>query len=379
MKLLSSIAISVAASAAIAAGVARYVEANAAVPSFWQRNPIAILWLAAGGPVVFALIVFAIAAFVLVTAGMLDDIGKGRARLVSDGRNGGPTAPDWVAVFAGTAFEPIADQLTADELRVAPLSLLRVLRIEVWRVYAKQLVSVEILVVAASAGVALVRPAWLSTPAPAVSSSWQLAAAMLLLAAVAAAWLLLDEAIGRMTRAITHATAAWPRPASIPEATFLLPPQRGTVEAAPRNDSLLAAVERLLDAMAGRPDPALRLASELALARAELRPLLERIDDRLQTPPAPQMIEGPREAVISEQALGDLTGALSEVARAVEKLSAESVAGRWDELEAAMRGIGATLDGIVEAMRAQPPRTAAPHTVTDKLEQLLEEISDRPV
>ena len=63
-----------------------------------------------------------------------------------------------------------------------------------------------------------------------------------------------------------------------------------------------------------------------------------------------------------EQTLVHLTGALSEVARAVDKLSVQTVAGRWEELEAAVRAIGATLDSVMEAIQAQPLRPAGPLT-----------------
>jgi hypothetical protein len=375
VKLLTSIAISIAASAAIATGVTRYVAMNAAAPAFWQHDPVAILWLAAGGPVVIGLVVFALAAFFLVTIGMLRDLFLARARLEWHDADGSATQPDWVVVFEGTALAPIADQLVSDEFRVAPLSLLRVLRIEVWRVYAKRLVCMEILAIAASAGLALIRPAWLSAPSAAAGSGWELAAALLLLAAVAAAWLVMDEAIGRMGGAITRGSAAWPRPVATVESAAVLPPHRVWPDPSQsRIEHLLAAVERLIDALAARPDPGARIAGELALARTELRPLLERLDERLRAPPAPQI---EHDESIWPQALASITGALSDLARAMEKLSIEAVAGRWDELEAAVRTMGTSLDTITTAMQTQPPRDPGPRSVTDKLEELLEEISDR--
>jgi hypothetical protein len=73
-----------------------------------------------------------------------------------------------------------------------------------------------------------------------------------------------------------------------------------------------------------------------------------------------------------------LTEALSGVASAMEKLAAAGTpAGRWDEVDAAIRAMAANLEGITAALQAQPPRPAGPRTVTDRLEALLEEISSR--
>jgi hypothetical protein len=263
VRLISSIAISVAAGAAIAAGAARYVAANAAAPAFWQHDPVALLWLAAGGPVMIGLAAFALAAFILVTAGVLRDIATARARLEWDGADGHFPHPatepapqlDWAAIFAGTAFAPIADQLLAAEFRAAPLSLLRVLRVEVWRVYAKRLVGIEILAIAACAGLVLVRPAWLSPPSVAAGAGWEAAAALLLLAAVAAAWLLLDEAIGWMGSAITRSSAAWPRSVSLVEAPAAAPYRVLSDGTQNRIEQLVGAFEQLVDLLAARPDP----------------------------------------------------------------------------------------------------------------------------
>jgi hypothetical protein len=370
VRLLSAIAISIAVSATVAAGVMRYVASHTVAPAFWQHDPDALLWLAVGGPAVIGLIAFMASAFLFVTGGILRDIAIARVRLEGDGAEVASGQPDWGAVFDGTAFAPIADQLAVEEFRAAPLSLLRVVRIEAWRVYGKRVVGIEILALAGGAALALIAPAWLAPPSAAAGAGWEVSAALLLLTAVAGAWLLVDQAIGRMSGAIIRSAATWP-----PSVVASASPAAGPDPSLGRIGPLLGTLERLIAALSTQADPSEGVAKELALARAELRPLLERIDERLAASPTP---EGAQDGPVASRALAGLTEALSDVARAMESLSsAGSAAGRWDELEATMRAMGASLDAITAALQAQPPRPAGPRTVTDRLEELLEEISSR--
>jgi hypothetical protein len=104
--------------------------------------------------------------------------------------------------------------------------------------------------------------------------------------------------------------------------------------------------------------------------------VLERVDERLRAPPAAPAQRDDGDPSIWPRALAGITDALADLARAMEKLSLEAAAARWDELEGAVRTMGASLDGIAAALQAQPPRPPGPRTVTDRLEALLEEISE---
>ena len=130
------------------------------------------------------------------------------------------------------------------------------------------------------------------------------------------------------------------------------------------------------DQPAARLHPAARVADELARSRSELSAVLERLDERLHALPVAQTEEDEHDPSIWPQALADITGALANLARALDRLSLEGAAARWDELEGAVRTMGVGLESITEALQAQPPRPPGPRTVTDRLEALLEEISD---
>jgi hypothetical protein len=331
-------------------------------------------------------VVFAVCAFLIVTVGALFDIGRARRRL-RDGSAGLP--PDWQSVFARTMFTPIAPLLLGEELSAAPLSLLRLLRIEVWRIYAKHLVCVEILAVAMSAGVALISPAWRSLPSPPASAGWLLAGALLLVACVAAAWLLLDEAIGRMSGAITSASGVLAPRGAVPGLTrqTVLPPQRVAVEPARDNGGLmgdllgelLRAFERLSSALLAGSSRS-ETAGELTRNNAALMQVLERLEARLATPVAP-VAAPPREPEPAQDpallaAVAARTDALRELARSVERLASEAIPPGWGELEGTVRGIGDTLASLVEALHAQPAPTG-PRTLTDELNALLDEFPER--
>jgi hypothetical protein len=349
VKLLITIAISLAASAVSAAAMIRYVAAHAAAGAFWQHDPVAALWLAVGGPATVAVAAFAAASFACVTIGAAIDLGRARTRIGRDQPGGDGSAPNGIAIFAGTAFARIGRACDADKPGAAPLSLLRALRHEIWRVYAKRLAAVEILALAAGAGTMLARPAWIAAPTAADGGAGLLAAALLALVAIAASWLLLDESIMRLSAAMSAASGAR-------RAQGMLDPLPG------RHEELLGAIDRLVRALALRPDPSPRIAEQLAT-------LLERLDRTLLPAEAPSAQPAP----FPTEAVADLTGALAAVARAMHGLSAENGADRWTELEATVQAMSATLDAVAEAVRVE---VARPRTVTDELEDLLDEISD---
>lgn len=364
MKLLTAIAISIAVGAASAAAMTRYVAAHAASVAFWQHDPVAALWLALGGPAPLAVVMFACTSFVCVTLGAAIDLGSARARLERAGLDRNP-APNRSAIFTGTAFATIGDQLVADDFHVAPLWLLRALRTEIWRVYARRLAAVELLAIATGAGLVLLWPGWISTPA--IAGAGPLATALLVLAAIAALWLVLDGSIARLSAAMTAASAAWLPVGTQPEPS---PHPLWHDQSLARHEELLAMVDRLVCTLAATPEPSLRMAEELTLARSEMRALIERADRTL--PPAEP---AERAVPFPEEAVANLTAALSDVARAVRKLSAENAAERWEALETAVRAMSATLDGVAESVRLKA-KVARPRTITDEIDDLLDELAD---
>lgn len=309
--LIASILASLAASLAGAGVLAMRLLRHDAAPDRLDR-----LAAMAGGPFAVALALYAVLALALVTAGSFRDLRRARLRM----HRAVAEAPalDWPSVFAGTAFAPLAVQLVSDELRLAPLSLLRVLRAEFWRTYTLRLAAAEAVLLLLAAALVAASPVWAVLTPAAPDGVTAGAVALVLAAAVVSAWLVLDHEFGQIAMEITHAGGWWPR--ATPAET-----------AAPA--AAVGAADRI----------------------AELRPILLRI-----------------EAALSRSQSDGVVAALGAVAAALDRLAA-APAPRRDEIQETLRSMGATLTAVAEAVQAMDRR---PRSVTDELDDLLNEISD---
>jgi hypothetical protein len=256
VKVLPVIGTSLGCSAVITAAFARYIEPHAASPAFWQHDPIGFAWKATGGMGGFFVALFATFAFILLTAGARLDLAAIRRRLDDSADHERMPESEWHGLFAGTSFEAIAGQLTFYELGVAPLSLLRVLRAEIWRVYAKRLLATQTVtvllfvidLVIIDFGVArvlepLAPPFVLGVP-------FQAFLAIVSLILLAGTWLLMDDGIGKLAMAVTRLSSArdWRMESAGPRAIAI----PGAVNSLRSIDPLLASLDRLVEELTGR-------------------------------------------------------------------------------------------------------------------------------
>lgn len=423
MRLLVSIGTSLICGTAVAAVLYRYIQEYAATAAFWQTDPVAAAWSAYGGAGGILVLCYLAFAFVLVTSYAYLDLATARARL-DDAAVTPAELPErqWRHAFANTDFASFAAQLTPYELAAAPLSLLRLLRTELWRVYAKRLLCVSILAVALAGAVAVVGIAPVpALPPPAATARWQEAAVVLALVAATAAWLAMDNAVGRLARMMTQASAEWTDTQSVtaerPDPWLGMAP----LSAGASTGDLVAAVERLVAALAQRPPGAAdpnagaaaatdRLNAVLSEAAHEQRQAIERLGEQL----AEQGSAVTQHAETAQSAHDDtvaLAAAMAQLAAAVDKLAdpvlqrmqflgatdrrllavlerQETVVGsinaRWNQLAAALHAMSAGLGSVAQA--AASAETAAdahlvpapsPTELGDELQELLDDISTK--
>ncbi len=420
MRLLVSIGASVLCAAAIAAVLYGYVVEHAAAPAFWQSDPIATAWVAfagAGGILVLCYLVFA---FALVTSFAYLDLATAYGR-IARAEAAGIEAPErhWQEAFANSDFAAMAAQLTPYELAAAPLSLLRLLRTEMWRVYGKRLLCAVIIAFALGGAVAALGLA----PVPALSvppavGRWQGLAAAIAVVIFVAAWLAMDNAVGRLARTMTRASAEWTDAA--PLSTERLDGRPGVAArlAGATPDDLIAAVERLVAALALRPPGTPESNAGTTAAVERLNVVLQETGreqcqaiERLGEQVAAQGVAMSQQAEAARSDQGDasaLSAAMAALAVAVDKLAdpvlrrmqllgatdrrllavlerQEHVVGaintRWNQLAAALHAMSAGLGSVAQAAvadRTGDTRVAPasdPAELNDELQELLDEIS----
>jgi hypothetical protein len=429
MRLLVSIGTSVICGTAVAAVLYRYVMENAAAPAFWGSDPFAALWTGFGGAGGILVLAYALFAFALITCYAWLDLGAARTRLTRADTDG-TEAPEllWRAAFADTDFKAIAGQLTPYELGAAPLSLLRLLRTEIWRIYLKRVLCAATVAIALGAAVVALAPllpglaALPPQPLSAAAEHWRILAAFVVLVGATATWLAMDGAIGRLAMTMTRLSAAWAD--AVPLAAEPLAPlaREGTGALAlspPSLEPLAAALDRLVAELAAQaPAAAETSAATVAQAidalklvmddaAAAQRAMIEQLADGLaaQSEELVRRVEAARPAEVD---IAALSAAMSELATAVDKLAdpvlrrmqllgatdrrllsvlrrqentVGSVTTRWAELVGALQAMSAGLDSFAQVAARHEDAdthlmaTSAPPDLTDELQELLDEIS----
>jgi hypothetical protein len=414
MRLVVSIGTSLICGTAVAAVMDRFVAAHAAAPAFWQGDPVAAAWVAFGGAGGIAVLCYVAFAFIMVMTHAFLDLVTARARLTgADAADG--TAPDqrWRDAFAHTDFASMAAQLTPYELAAAPLTLLRLLRAELWRVYATRLLYALAVAIALGGAVAVIEPAPLrALSLPVTAVRWQEAAVVLALVVALATWLAMDHAVGRLARTMTLASAEWtdavPVAAERVDRRLGLAPPPRPGGAAP--DDLVAAVERLVAVLAANPPGAAEAAAAAAMERLDImlreaaaaeRQTLERLAEEV----AAQGAAIARHAEVTQASDGDaatLAAAMSQLAAAVERLSEpvlhsmqllgatdrrllavlerqEAVVGsinaRWGRLAGALHAMSAGLGNVAQAATAEIAPAQDANELTEELQGLLDDIA----
>lgn len=422
MRLLISIATSLICGTALAAVFYRYVAEHAAAPGFWQTDAFATLWAAFGGAGGLMVLGYALFAFAIVTSYAYLDLNLARTRLlrrISDTDQ----APErqWRAAFADTDFKALAEQITPYELGGAPLSLLRLLRGELWRIYLRRMIGVTAIAVALLAAVVALAPGALEAPLSAQEMHWRLVALVLAAAAAAAVWIAMDHAIGHLAMTITRIAANWTD--AVPPAepagerrgaiTLALPPP----PVAPTSDDLIAVLDRLAKALSPRGRPAgsdgdgaiVPLAAALDAHAARADALIERLMQSFAAH-ADDLARAVAAARPAEAEIAAMSAALTALAASVDKLAdpvlrrmqllgatdrrllavlqrqeqtVGSVTTRWSELVAAVRAMGAGLESFADVAQRHadadadiapaPARQSA--ALGDELQDLLDEIS----
>ena len=413
MRLLPIIGTSLGCSAVIAASLSRYVERNLAVTTFWRTDPVGAVWAAANGPGGLFLLLYAVIAFGIVTAAALLSLDAARLRLVRTvAGDRGSAAKPWHAAFEGTDLAPLASQVSFYELSVAPLSLLRILRTEIWRIYGKRLLATQTVTILLYGINLAVTPLLPLAPPQSLDFAGraQTLAAITLMAGVLATWLLIDNAVGRLALAVTRLSAGGE--AGIIAAAPGRSGSAGSGAAEPALLNLVSATERLIVALEQKPQ--WLAASETAMRDAAERQntvlsgLLRVISDK---------IEGLGVAIAqakpeTDHDVAQVSEAMTQLAASVEKLAdpvlrrikllgttdrrlltvlqnqeqvVSSVGHRWSELVAALQAMSSGLETFARATAQQEPGShlvlarpghADPADLSDELQDLLDEMSE---
>lgn len=416
MRLLVSLGASLVCGTAVAAALFRYISDNSASPNFWDSDPLAIVWSACGGAGGALVLSYGLFAFLLVTSYAYLDLASARTRLARAASADDDTPPDrmWRAAFADTDFRSIAGQLTPYELGAAPLALLRILRTEIWRIYAKRLLCAATVAVVLAGMVIALAPWRAVVPTGNAAGQWQAFGAVLLLVAAATTWLIMDQAINRLAMTMTRLSTAWsdvPPRESPPQAPGAAPP------AATRPaDDLIIAVERLVAALAVKPSSRAgtgtaaaieALSDSLRDAAADQRHAIERLGEQLAAQ-HDDFVRRLGEAQAATLDAATLSEAMAQLSVAVDKLAdpvlrriqllgatdrrllavlrrqedmVGSVTNKWSDLVAALRAMSIGLGSFAEAAErdvvedARYAAAPAPAELGDELQELLDEIT----
>jgi hypothetical protein len=407
-----SIAIGVSLAGALAASsVAWRLDLLGQPP--WAAHALATTLGATGGPGGLCLLLYALLSCALLAGSALYGLGALAKALEERTRTNPKRLPEaWRAALEESDFAPLAGPITGNELAIAPLALLRVLRAEIWRIFIKRLVGSQTVSVALAAAALAFSPDLMpsATLAPALVLRIDALAAGIVLAGGVAVSLVLDRAIERFAASLTRLSAAWeqaltpaipaaapartvqdatpaPRPAELPAG-----PSAGQVEQLTGSVNRLAA---LLTESVERQSESLGEMSHLMTAGIEA---VARILDRAEALPTV-------DAAAAGAAVAQLAAAVEQLAQPVmEQMKLmgasdrrlitmlrrqEEVVGalgsRWSELVAALQAMSTSLASAATAVRAQPDprllaplgREGAPPTgLEDELQQLLDEMSD---
>ena len=417
MRLLISLGASLVCGTAAAAALFRYISDNSASPNFWDSDPLAIIWSAFGGAGGVLVLAYGLFAFVLVTSYAYLDLASARARLARAASLDDDTPPDrmWRAAFADTDFRSIAGQLTPYELGAAPLALLRILRTEIWRIYAKRLLCAATVAIVLAGMVIALAPWRAGVPTGVAEGQWQAFGAVLLLVAAATTWLIMDQAINRLAMTMTRLSTAWG------EAPPRESPQQDSGPTTPATrtvavDDLIVAVERLVAALATKPSSRAGTGTATAIealkdslrdAADDQRHAIERLGEQL----AAQHDEFARrlgevqatavDAAALSEAMAQLSAAVDKLAdpvlRRIQLLGATdrrllavlrrqenmvgNVTSKWTDLVGALRAMSIGLGSFAEASErhvvddARYAAAPAPAELGDELQELLDEIT----
>ncbi len=410
MKL--SIAIGVSLVGALAASsVAWRIDLLGQPP--WAAHALATTLGATGGPGGLCLLLYALLSCALLAASALYGLGALAKALEERTRANPKRLPEaWRAALEESDFAPLAGPITGDELAIAPLALLRVLRAEIWRIFIKRLVGSQTVSVALAAGALAFSPDLMpsATLAPALVLRIDALAAGVVLAGGVAVSLVLDRAIERFAASLTRLSAAWEQaltpaiPAAAPARAVLAAtpaPRPAELPAGPspaQIEQLTGSVNRLAALLTESVERQSELLSEMSHLMTGGIEAVARILDRAEALPTV-------DAAAAGAAVAQLAAAVEQLAQPVMEqmklLGAsdrrlitmlrrqEEVVGalgsRWSELVAALQAMSTSLASAASAVRAQPDprllaplgREGAPATgLEDELQQLLDEMSD---
>ena len=417
MRLLVSIGASLVCGTAVAAALFRYISDNATTPKFWDSDPLAIIWSAFGGAGGLLVLSYGLFSFVLVTSYAYLDLAAARARIARGAAQDDDAPPErlWRAAFADTDFRGIAGQLTPYELGAAPLALLRILRTEIWRVYVKRLLCAGTVGVVLAGMVIALAPWRAAMPAGPASGQWQAFGAVLLLVTAAATWLVMDYAINRLAMTMTRLSTAWGEMPARETTQSPVDPTFAPTRTGPLDD-LIAAVDRLIAALAAKPSPrpgtgtaaAIEaLKDSLRASADDQRRAIDRLGEQLaaQHEDMARRLGEAQAAALDAATLGE---AMSQLSAAVDRLAdpvlrriqllgatdrrllsvlrrqedmVGSVASRWSDLVGALRAMSVGLGSFAEVAERQSVEdarfaTAAPPAeLGDELQELLDEIT----
>ncbi|HUK59547.1 MAG TPA: hypothetical protein VLV50_09995 [Stellaceae bacterium] len=377
----------------------------------WLAPTLSTMLAATGGPGGFCLLLYALISCTILAASALYALRALASSLEERTRSNPKRLPEaWRAALEKSDFAPLAGPITGDELAIAPLALLRVLRAEIWRVFIKRLVASQTVTVALAAAALAFGPDLVPgvTLAPALVLRIDALAAGVVLAGGVAASLLLDRAIERFAAAITRLSAAWERSnaplavtaAAAPAPASAVAPMVPTRSAGPSGaqvESLAASVDRLAGLLAGSAERQSEALAELSHLMTGTIETVARALDRAESLPPP-------DSAAAGTAMAQLTAALEQFTQPVmeqmkllgasdRRLIAmlrrqEEVVGalglRWSELVTSLQSMSANLASAALASRNDPdPRLLAPVGregaasvgLEDELQELLDEMS----
>lgn len=402
MKL--SIAIGASLVAALAGASIGWRLSMLALPP-WAADALAAALASTGGPGGLVLLLYAVISCTVLAASALASLAALEkavgARAVADPKR----LPEaWRTALEHSEFAPLAGSITGDELSIAPLALLRVLRAEIWRVFIKRLVASQTVTVAIAAAALAFGPALAPLPplAPALVLRIDALAAGVLLAGGVAASLLLDRAIERFAAALARHSAAWEKAIAATPAYRPAPARVDPAAAAPSAapvivplDGLEAAVDRLAAVVVASAERQSQSLEEVArLLSGGIDALTQALEGGAAAQPA-------GDAAAAGAAVAQLAAAIEQLAHPVleqmkllgasdRRLIAmlrrqEDVVGalgqRWGELVGAVQTMSAGLASATAAREAAarllaPAGREGDPALEDELQNLLDEMSD---